>query len=219
MNTQLLIEQAQRILATIDERLGSTTTSILEDHAASQGYVTEAAEFLRVYAGEKSTFFTNLERCLDGRHNGEFLGKLAIECLAGFVRYLRAGLHEGITPTRQAQIDTVSDFLDQARILLEQPKVHPAAPAVLIGASLEEFLRTWLENANISLGTKRPSLESYSQLLKESGLITKQDTKDISSWGGLRNHAAHGEWEEVADRRRVSIMLESVGLFMRRYGG
>jgi hypothetical protein len=218
MDTQLLIEQAQRILATIDERLGSTKISILDDHAASQGYVTEAAEFLRVYAGERSTFFTNLNRCLDGRHNGEYLGKLAIECLAGFVRYLEAGLHEGITPTRQAQIDTVSDFLDQARILLEQQRVHPAAPAVLIGASLEEFLRTWLESANINLGNKKPSLESYSQLLRENDLITRQDAKDISSWGGLRNHAAHGEWDEVADRKRISIMLESVGLFMRRYG-
>jgi hypothetical protein len=138
--------------------------------------------------------------------------------LAGFVRYLEAGLHEGITPTRQAQIDTVSDFLDQARILLEQQRVHPAAPAVLIGASLEEFLRTWLESANIKLENKKPSLDSYSQLLRENDLITKQDAKDISSWGGLRNHAAHGEWGEVADRKRISIMLESVGLFMRTYG-
>jgi len=177
----LLIEQAQRILATIDERLGSTTTSILEDHAASQGYFTEAAEFLRVYAREKSTFITNLKRCLDGRHNGEFLGKLASECLAGFVRYLQAGLHEVITPSRQAQIDKVSDLLDQAGILFEQQRVYPAAPAVLIGASLEEFLRAWLINAYISLGSKKPSLEPYSQLLKESGLIAKQDTKDISS--------------------------------------
>jgi hypothetical protein len=215
MDTNLLIEQAQRIAAVIDERLGS---SIREDHAASQGYVTEAAEFLRVYAGEKSEFFTSLKQCLDGRHNGEYLGKLAIESLTGFVRYLQAGLHEGTTPSRQAQLDTVSDFLDQARLLLEQQKVHPAAPAVLIGASLEEFLRTWLENANISLGNKKPSLDSYSQLLKENDLITKQDTKDISSWGGLRNHAAHGEWDQVEDRKRISIMLEAVGLFMRRYG-
>jgi hypothetical protein len=218
MDTPLLIEQAQRIAACIDQRLESSPSRILEDHAASQGYITEAAEFLRVYAGEKSTFFNSLRQCLDGRHNGEYLGKLAIECLTGFIRYLQAGLHEGITPTRQAQLDTVSDFLDQARILLQQQKVHPAAPAVLIGASLEEFLRTWVENANINLGNKKPSLESYSQLLRENELITKQDVKDISSWGGLRNHAAHGEWDEVADRTRIGIMLESVGLFMRKYG-
>jgi|688.fasta_scaffold333120_3 hypothetical protein len=217
MDTQLLIEQAQRIISNIDQRLGSVKSFILDDYAASQGYVTEAAEFLRVYAGEKSAFFTSLKQCLDGKHNGEYLGKLAIESLTGYVRYLEAGLHEGVTPTRQAQLDTVSDFLDQARILLEQPRVHPAAPAVLIGASLEEFLRTWIENANISLGNKKPCLESYSQLLKENELITKQDTKDISSWGGLRNHAAHGEWDEVADRKRISIMLESVNLFMRKY--
>jgi hypothetical protein len=216
MDTNFLIEQAQRIVTVIEERLGS---SIREDHAASQGYVTEAAEFLRVYAGEKSEFFTSLKQCLDGKYNGEYLGKLANESLTGFVRYLQAGLHEGTSPTRQAQIDTVSDILDQARLLLEQQKVHPAAPAVLIGAVLEEFLRTWLENANISLGNKKPSLDSYSQLLKENDLITKQDTKDISSWGGLRNHAAHGEWVQVEDRKRINMMLEGVGLFMRRYGG
>jgi hypothetical protein len=41
--------------------------------------------------------------------------------------------------------------------------------------------------------------------------------KDITSWGGLRNHAAHGEWDEVKDRQRISIMLEGVNLFMRKY--
>ncbi len=41
--------------------------------------------------------------------------------------------------------------------------------------------------------------------------------KDITSWAGLRNHAAHGEWDEVKDKTRVSIMLEGVNLFMRKY--
>jgi hypothetical protein len=42
--------------------------------------------------------------------------------------------------------------------------------------------------------------------------------KDITSWGGLRNHAAHGEWDEVSDKKRVGLMLEGVNLFMRKYG-
>jgi hypothetical protein len=49
-------------------------------------------------------------------------------------------------------------------------------------------------------------------------LITKQDMKDITAWGGLRNHAAHGEWTEVSDRQRASLMLDGVNLFMRKYG-
>jgi hypothetical protein len=53
--------------------------------------------------------------------------------------------------------------------------------------------------------------------LRAAELISSQDVKDITSWAGIRNHAAHGDWEEVADRQRIKIMLEGVNLFMRRY--
>jgi hypothetical protein len=69
-----------------------------------------------------------------------------------------------------------------------------------------------------ALGNKKPCLDSYSKVLKEEDVITKQDVKDITAWGGLRNHAAHGEWDEVADRTRISVMLEGVNLFLRKYG-
>ena len=67
------------------------------------------------------------------------------------------------------------------------------------------------------MGDAKPGLEAYTQLLYAERLIKKQDIKDITSWGGIRNHAAHGEWEEVGDRRRVALMLEGVNLFMRKY--
>lgn len=104
-----------------------------------------------------------------------------------------------------------------AHTLLESKNVHPAAPAVLIGATLEEFLRTWSEAEALPLGSRKPGLEAYSQLLREAGLITKQDGKDITSWAGIRNHAAHGDWDEVSDGNRVSLMLEGINLFMRKY--
>ena len=108
--------------------------------------------------------------------------------------------------------------MEQAQNLLESSKVHPAAPAVLIGASLEEFIRTWIDAEGLSIGNNKPSLDAYAKALKEAELILKQDVKDITSWTGLRNHAAHGEWDEVADKKRVSLMLEGVNLFMRKYG-
>lgn len=61
-------------------------------------------------------------------------------------------------------------------------------------------------------------MDSYAKVLREADLITKQDVKDITSWSGLRNHAAHGEWAEVNDKNRISIMLGGVNLFMRKYG-
>ncbi|MGI4833650.1 MAG: hypothetical protein ACRYFK_09340 [Janthinobacterium lividum] len=105
----------------------------------------------------------------------------------------------------------------QAQQLLEIKAVHPAAPCVIIGAALEEFLRNWVE-ASVGIGDNKPSLDAYSRVLKEADLITKQDVKDLTAWGGLRNHAAHGEWEEVAERKRIQLMMEGVNLFMRKYG-
>ena len=79
-------------------------------------------------------------------------------------------------------------------------------------------MRSWVENENINLGNKKPSIDSYAKALREEDLITKQDVKDITSWAGLRNHAAHGEWEQVGDKARAQLMLEGVNLFMRKYG-
>ncbi|MBI4187531.1 MAG: hypothetical protein HY530_08535 [Chloroflexi bacterium] len=185
--------------------------------SSAAGALSEVMEFLRVYAGEKSAFFQNLSQVKQS-WSDEYIMAYVVSNLGAFIRYAEKGLLEGISIERKAQIDVVSDFLDQANTLLSSKEVHPAAPAVIIGAALEEFLRNWIEEAGLALGGRKPSLDSYTKVLREADLITKQDAKDITSWSGLRNYAAHGEWEEVSDKNRISIMLESVNLFMRKYG-
>jgi hypothetical protein len=171
---------------------------------------------MRVYAGEKSSFYKQLSEIKQAMPETRMQDRVK-DVLNAFIRYIENGLLEGVSIQRRAQLDVVSDFLSQAEKLLSSKEVHAAAPAVLIGASLEEFLRNWIEESGLSLGGKKPSLESYSTTLREAELITKQDVKDITSWGGLRNHAAHGEWDEVKDKHRISLMLEGVNLFMRKY--
>ncbi|MDE0104066.1 MAG: hypothetical protein OXN89_16965 [Bryobacterales bacterium] len=136
--------------------------------------------------------------------------------LTSFIQYLEVGLATGLSPERQAQMDIVSDLLGQANMLLENSKYHPAAAAILIGACLEEFLRTWVEAESLSVGASRPGIDAYSKALRSAELLSKQDVKDITSWAGVRNHAAHGEWEEASDRNRIRLMLEGVNLFMRQ---
>lgn len=201
MDASELIEQAKRITNS-----GAEGTSMLP----------EAQEFLRVYAGERSAFFKQLNE-VNPNWDSNIVKSDVIKVLRGFIRFVEHGLLKGISIERKAQTDVVSDFLEQAQTLLDSTEVHPAAPTVVIGAALEEFLRNWIEEAGIDLGGQKPSLDSYKNVLREAELITKQDAKDITAWGGLRNHAAHGEWEEVSDKTRVSLMLEGVNLFMRKY--
>jgi hypothetical protein len=179
-----------------------------------KGVKAQAAEFLRVYAGPHSNFYESISKITCERESD---ASSMSEIVEAFAEYMEAGLHQGLSPERKAQIDVVSDVLLQASTLLEDPKVHPGAPAMLIGAALEEFLRTWSEAQELSLGNRKPGIEAYTSVLKESELITKQDHKDITSWAGLRNHAAHGEWAEVTDKARITLMLEGVNLFMRKY--
>jgi hypothetical protein len=205
MNREQLIENIKRLLA----KHGRYPVAAI---------YAEAREFLRVYAGEKSAFYESIKQYDPLNAFSEAYADLRInEVLNGFLEYVEAGLHGGISPERRAQLDVVSDFLEMAHTLLDSKGVHPATPAVIIGATLEEFLRTWVEAENLPLANRKPGLETYSQILRDANLITKQDGKDITSWAGVRNHAAHGEWQEVSDKNRVTLMLEGVNLFMRKY--
>lgn len=182
-----------------------------------RGLLFEALEFLRIYAGEKSSFYKQISP-ISLTATESFINNTVKSSLNAYIRFLEYGDSGGLTIERKAQIDVVSDFLQQANDLLSNSKMHSAAPTIIIGAALEEFLRNWMESENsLSLGNYKPSLDSYAKILKEAELITKQDFKDITSWAGLRNHAAHGEWSEVEDKKRISLMLEGVNLFMRKY--
>ncbi|HBR49815.1 MAG TPA: hypothetical protein DEA71_06995 [Nitrospira sp.] len=205
MDTHKLIEHIDRLIVKT-----ATKGLVLGLHA-------EACEFLRSYAGPKSAFCESLKELNPRQYSEDYVAKHIQSVLQSFKEYVEGGLYSGISPERRAQIDVVSDFLQQAQQLLDSKGIHPASPAVIIGAALEEFLRTWTENQALGLGNRKPGLDAYAAILKDADLITKQDHKDITSWAGLRNHAAHGEWDEVNDKSRVALMLEGVNLFMRKY--
>ena len=205
MKVEDLFKQANRIIDSVGER-------------SPAGVLAEATEFLRVHAGERSAFYihiSDINRGADYRHLQSHVESI----LSGFIRYVENGLLEGTSIERQAQIDVVSDFLGQAQFLLESKEVHPTAPTVIIGASLEEFLRNWVEEVNLEIGDNKPGIDTYAQLLRKAGMIEKQDFKDITAWAGLRNDAAHGEWDNVSNREKISNMLHGVNLFMRKYAG
>src|SRR5512147_861528 len=133
------------------------------------GMYAEVREFLRVYGGPNNAFLTSFEE-MDPlkQYNAADAIKSTLE---SFLDYLEAGLHAEISPERRAQLDVVSDFLEMAHILLETTGAQPAACAMLVGATLEEFLRTWVESEGLPLGARKPGIETYSQVLRDADLI------------------------------------------------
>ena len=215
MTNQELIEAIEKIQNGLPKDSGKAT-SVLEEVCFLQ-----TIQFVKTYIGTETEFYAKLESLKastmnSSRDTGErcFISNCVLEAIK---QYLRNDLEFWQTTEYKVKNDIVSDLLQQANELLEDRKVHPAAPAILIGAVLEEFLRMLSDRNGIDLPTNKSSINDYSQELYRIDVISKQDMKDINVWSGLRNDATHGHFEEVNDRKRVNLTLEGVNLFIRKF--
>lgn len=195
-------------------KLIEISQKIANGNSATYGRYAEALEFFRMYIGIDNYFFKELVRIKDKIHY-DYIDREVIRILNAFKNYLEKDLDVGFSVSRRMQLETVSDYLEQAELLLRDEKMHPAAATIIIGASLEEFLRNWIESESLEVETNKPSIDAYAKKLKEKELINKQDFKDITAWAGLRNDASHGFWDKVADRNKIEIMLLGVNLFIK----
>jgi hypothetical protein len=176
-------------------------------------------QFVKNYIGEKTEFYNSLLN-FTKRYSDIYYNKVveAKSVLASIKNYLNLDLDFEKSHDYILKIDIINDFTNQAVHLANDKKFHPAASAILLGASLEEFLKQLAERRNVNLEDVKKTIDPISRKLYDQSIITKQDLKDITSWAGLRNDATHGNFEDVNDRKRIQNALEGVNLFMRKYG-
>lgn len=212
MSNQELIELIKKIESTLPEDSEQWTNYLKEV------FFLQAVQFVKTYIGVDTEFYKNLEIHKNYKTNTDFSNRVfaARTVLTAIQKYLQNNLQIWETTSYKIKNDIVSDLLQQANKLLEDTKIHPAAPAILIGAVLEEFLRILANKNSIDLPINKNSINDYAQELYKINVLTKQDIKDIGVWSGLRNDATHGRFDEVNDRKRISLSLEGVNLFMRK---
>ncbi|MER5815474.1 hypothetical protein [Streptomyces californicus] len=182
--------------------------------------VVTGLEILRQYAGDGSHWY---KRAADAygtysdRRSPAAIARQVAEILRAWVSQVEDGFAEILGARARAEVAAVStDVMGQVRRLVEDPTAHPAAAIVLCGAALETALRATADARNLSLPEKqRPSLSSYTQLLKAADLFTKQDVKDVEQCGGLRNSAAHGHFDDLS-RERAGLMEQQTNLLLRK---
>ncbi|WP_239342146.1 hypothetical protein [Frankia sp. CiP3] len=177
-----------------------------------------ALEFLRQYAGEDS-FWT--QRAIatyqsKGDNQSAESGARAVgDLLRAWADQVDAGVVEIAGSRAWAEVGIVStDVMSQVRRLLEDRGAHPAAAIVLCGAALEIALRAVVQARNLTL-PERPSLNILTGLLRKAGLITVQDVKDLEQCAGLRNSAAHGDFDSLSNER-AGLMEQQTNILLRR---
>lgn len=176
-------------------------------------------EFLRQHAGEDSEWLrrgmiayeSNADRSSmeSGVHAlGEILRLWADHVERGVTR-LPAELGEGV------RVLASTDLMDQVRLLNQDRRVHFAAPIVLAGAALETALRGAVDQLSLPLDPGSPGIALYGRALRTAGILGKQDMKDIEQMAGLRNDAAHGEFNGLSSER-AGLMEQQVNVFLSR---
>jgi hypothetical protein len=136
----------------------------------------------------------------------------AIVHLTGFVRALGADVEAGYTQTLEELVhaDLFSDFLDRAEDL--QRAGHKDAAAVIAGSTLEEHLRKLATKNGVAV--ERPDgapikADTLNGELRTAGVYNQLELKSVTAWLGVRNSAAHGQYDEY-DHPQVASLLQGV---------
>ncbi len=177
------------------------------------------SQFVKNYIGDDTEFYATLKDYSQRKDSGNETDKAwaAKKVLKSLKDYLGLNLELNLTEKYNIKVDIINDFMIQAIELSSNKKFHPAAAGILMGASLEEFLKKLAEEKKVDLSEIKRTIDPISKELYQKKIITKQDLKDITSWAGIRNDATHGNFDEVNDRKRILNAIEGVNLFMRKY--
>lgn len=184
------------------------------------GRAVAALEFFREYAGAESSWCVRAVHIWESKGDNKSMGTGAYYLgvlLSAWADQVDAGITEIAGARARIEVGAVStEVMVQVRRLIEDRKAHPAAAIVLCGAALETALRATAEARSLSLPeNQRPSLSSYSQLLRSAGLFSGQDVKDVAQCGGLRNAAAHGHFDDLSGER-AGLMEQQTNLLLRK---
>jgi hypothetical protein len=140
--------------------------------------------------------------------------------LAGLVGVADSLLHNmraGYLKTLEELVhgEVFGDFLEMAQYLLGCG--YKDAGAVIAGSTLEAHLRQLCKKGGIAIdvGGKSKKADAINSELAKSHMYSGLDQKNITAWLGLRNSAAHGEYEKY-DQSQVGLLITSIRDFITR---
>jgi len=184
-----------------------------ESKTQVESRVATAIEFLRRYAG--GSVWIERAEYVERHRSTAAAAKAISEILRGWARQAEAGIIPiPALAAMDVRIVASVDIMDQVRVLNADKDVHSAAPIVLAGGALETALRAAIEEKGLTLSEK-PSISAYARLLYKNNLLGKQDLKDVEQLAGMRNDAAHGDFDALS-RERAGLMEQQVNLFLGR---
>ncbi|MBO6559752.1 MAG: hypothetical protein JJ959_04410 [Nisaea sp.] len=215
MDSEIAINQIDNVLERfrlISERSEEFALDDV-DHSTVHKVFNMMASVARRFSVQSSTHSQELDRILSQGKPGLF-----IRSLAGLLMAMRDEYELGYLQSIEELVhaNTFASFVEMAQHLISQG--YKDAAAVIVGSILEQHLRQLCQKNGIppeENGKFRKS-EALNVSLSSKGIINKLDQKNITAWLGLRNNAAHGNYDEY-DIQQVKLMLSSIQNFIMKY--
>ncbi len=110
-----------------------------------------------------------------------------------------------------------ADYLEMGTHLEKEGYKDPAA--MLAGSTLEVHLRQLCDKHDMATeldNNKRNPAEKLNQDLAKAEAYTKSTQKSVTAWLGIRNSAAHGNYNEYT-RDQVKLLIDSIRSFISQY--
>ncbi len=215
MDTSIFEKQLESILNTYEAISKSSTFNDLSDlsRAVRQNIVTRAVAAIKRVSGENSSYSKDVDRIIKNtpslqHHLTSIIGvafALHDDIKAGYLKNLEELVHG----------EVFADFLEQASYLVN--KGFKDAAAVLAGSTLESHLKKLaIKSRIVIIDAKGPLKASkINDELARVRAYSTLDQKNITSWLGLRNESAHGNYS-MYNEEQVSLMIQSVRDFISR---
>jgi hypothetical protein len=177
-------------------------------------FITRARAAVHRMASPSSLYAKQCEEIIKAKYyDGD-----KVNSLAGVLESLRADLEAGYLQNASGLIrgELFGDFLEMADHL--NGEGYKDAAAVIAGSALEAHLRALCGPPAISVVMPNGHPKKADVLnadLAKAEVYSKLDQKNVTSWLGLRNDAAHGHYDKYT-QQQVTLLIASVRDFITR---
>jgi len=208
-----LFDHAEKIIADVGWSRDYDKLSANPNPIEYNSWKTEARNVIKRLCGEDSEHYKEfLEVTKNWKSEVPFiLFPKYYGILKGTYNDFKEGLLIDIKHRVRAEL--IDDFLEQAKVLLDDGFKHAAAS--LAGAVLEDTLRK-LCDINLISYPKKTKIDSLNIELARNGIYDKVNQKLITAYADIRNNADHGHFEKIR-KEDVSDMINWIYKFISKY--
>lgn len=218
MNNDFFLKQINDVIADIETANPYDRDSVLAHDVLTGIYSKSKSAIVRI-SGVNSEYYKD---ALGAINSGGMYAAPRVIKLYGVLKALRSDIENGYLKTAHEiiQSEIFSDYLEMAEYLSREH--YKDAAAVIAGSTLEAHLKELAKEHSVELFFAKPNGDTIPKKadvinaeLAKANVYSLTYQKSITAWLGIRNDAAHGNYDKYT-AAQVDLMIQGIRQFTLR---